>query len=153
MTGLAAVFVLSAACSSDTATTTTTTKAGGAGATAGPTFAATLVGSTEIPGPGDSNGSGSARVTLNAITGEVCFDMTVNGIAQASAAHIHEGGPGVAGPVVVPLTAPTSGTTKACVPVEKEVVGRILSNPPGHYVNVHTDDFPGGAVRGQLSLS
>src|SRR5204863_8100291 len=30
------------------------------------------------------------------------------------------------------------------------LLGRLLKNPPGFYVNLHTSVFGGGAIRGQL---
>ena len=75
------------------------------------------------------------------------------GTADApTAAHIHEGGPGVAGPVIVPLEAPADGLSKGCVEVDSLIVEGILTNPGGYYVNVHTPSLPDGAVRGQLML-
>jgi hypothetical protein len=30
------------------------------------------------------------------------------------------------------------------------VISDLLANPQNYYVNIHTTDFPGGAIRGQL---
>ena len=49
----------------------------------------TLSGAAEVPGRGDPDGSGTATLTLNHGQGEVCFELTVSGIAPATAAHIH----------------------------------------------------------------
>jgi hypothetical protein len=69
-------------------------------------------------------------------------------------AHIHAGGKSVAaGPIVVPLfTSPKSGSKfEGCVKnVKKSLISKILKHPSRYYVNVHTMDFPGGAIRGQL---
>jgi hypothetical protein len=75
----------------------------------------------------------------------------VSGIAPATAAHIHVGAAGVAGPVVVPLAPPT-GTSSGCVTgVSPELIKAITQNPQNYYVNVHNAEFPAGALRGQLS--
>ena len=57
--------------------------------TSGRPFRTSLTGEAEVPGPGDPDGSGEASVRLNPGRGEVCFDLTVQGIEPATAAHIH----------------------------------------------------------------
>ncbi|HZX50162.1 MAG TPA: CHRD domain-containing protein [Candidatus Paceibacterota bacterium] len=114
---------------------------------------ANLTGAAEVPGPGDPDGSGSAHITLNQGQGEVCFEIAVQNISlPATGTHIHAAPAGVAGPVVVPLTPPdASGTSSGCVDADEELIKAIRQNPEAYYVNVHTTDFPAGAVRGQLS--
>ena len=114
-------------------------------------LSATLTGAAEVPGPGDPDGSGAASITLNGGQGSVCFELIVSDIAPATAAHIHVAPAGVAGPVVVPLAPPTSGTSSGCVSADTDLIKAIKKNPAGYYVNVHNADFPAGAVRGQLS--
>jgi hypothetical protein len=114
-------------------------------------FTTTLTGAAEVPGPGDPDGSGTATITLNHGQGEVCWELTVSGIAPATAAHIHVGSADVAGPVVVGLSAPTSGSSSGCATVDRDLIKAIIQNPEGYYVNVHNAEFPAGALRGQLS--
>lgn len=115
-------------------------------------FSTTLTGAAEVPGPGDPDGTGSAHITLNQGQAEVCFELVVSGIEPATGAHIHVGTADVAGPVVVPLTPPTDGSSSGCVSdVDPELIKAIRQNPENYYVNVHNADFPAGALRGQLS--
>ena len=111
----------------------------------------TLTGAAEVPGPGDTDGAGTASITLNPGKGQVCYELTVSNIGAANAAHIHSGAADVAGPVVVGLDAPSSGSSKGCADLDKEKVKDIIQNPANYYVNVHNAEFPNGAVRGQLS--
>lgn len=113
-------------------------------------LSASLTGAAEVPGPGDTDGGGSARITVNPGQGEICYKITVRDIVPATAAHIHKGGRTVAGPVVRGLGAPTSGSSEGCAPVTRELALDILKNPANYYVNVHNSQFPAGAVRGQL---
>lgn len=113
-------------------------------------LSAEMTGAQEVPGPGDPDGSGSAEVTVNPGTGEVCYTLTVTNIAPALAAHIHVGAAGVAGPVVVPLLAPSGGSSSDCVEVDRELALALVQSPENYYVNVHNSAFPAGAVRGQL---
>lgn len=111
----------------------------------------TLSGAAERPGPGDPDGAGTATVTVNPGQKRICYELTVTNIATATAAHIHEGAPDVAGPVRVSLAAPADGDSSGCVDVARELALDILKDPGDYYVNVHNADFPGGAVRGQLA--
>ena len=110
----------------------------------------TLTGAAEVPGPGDTDGTGTASITLNHGQGEVCYELTVDKIAAANAAHIHVGAVDKAGPPVMNLTPPTNGSSKGCAPLEKDKIKDIMQNPANYYVNIHNADFPDGAVRGQL---
>jgi hypothetical protein len=88
----------------------------------------------------------------------VCYSLIVMRIGPATGAHIHRGGPGVNGSIVLPLRAPTHprgapeglATSSGCLATPEATVNAIRARPTGFYVNVHTSDFPGGAVRGQL---
>ena len=103
---------------------------------------------TTLAGP-DPDGSGSASVKVDGA--QVCYELKVAGIAPATAAHIHKAPAGSNGPPVVNLTAPASGSSSGCVAAEAALAADIAANPQGYYVNVHTPEFPPGAVRGQLS--
>ena len=112
---------------------------------------ATLSGANEVPGPGSPSGAGTARVTPNLDDGSLCYELTVTLDPPATAAHIHRGPADVAGPVVVPFDAPTSGSANGCIMgSDLALIGEIENNPAGFYVNVHNADFPAGAIRGQL---
>lgn len=125
----------------------------GIAADGGRKFITTLTGAAEVPGPGDPDGTGTARITLNPGTGQVCWEIQVAGITlPATGAHIHEGAVGVAGPVDVALSAPDAdGFASGCTTVDREEILEIIQHPEEYYVNVHTSDYPGGALRGQLS--
>jgi hypothetical protein len=115
---------------------------------------AELEGANEVPGPGDEDGYGVAFVSIDASSDTVCYDVAVANITlPAAAQHIHVNAEGQAGPVVVPFpTAPDEqGMASGCTTADTEgLLETIVSNPEGYYVNVHTSDFPDGAVRGQL---
>lgn len=120
--------------------------------TGGRPLTATLTGAAEVPGPGDPDGRGQATIRLNQGQGRVCFVLTASNITlPAAAAHIHVGGSTVAGPVVVGLTPPdATGTSFGCVSAQRDLIAAIRKNASNYYVNVHTSDYPAGAIRGQL---
>jgi hypothetical protein len=114
-------------------------------------FNATLTGAAETPVAGDPDGTGQAVVAVDVTAGRACVYTSVAAIdLPAISAHIHAGVAGLAGAVVVPLTAPTLAVAASCGQPGAGVVSNLLASPAGHYVNVHTTPFPGGALRGQL---
>jgi hypothetical protein len=102
---------------------------------------------------GDADGTGFATIAINIGQREVCWDLQATGVQlPATAAHIHRAAPGLSGPIVVGLSAPdASGTASGCTNVaNRDLLKDILQQPEGFYVNVHTAEFPAGAIRAQL---
>jgi hypothetical protein len=116
----------------------------------GRVLSTTLTGAAEVPGPGDPDGAGTAVLRVNPGQKEVCYTLTASGIAAAVAAHIHVGTVTQSGPVVVGLVAPATGSSSACAAVSRELAIALIQHPENYYVNVHTSEFPAGAIRGQL---
>jgi hypothetical protein len=116
-------------------------------------FRAAMLGANEKPSPADPNGTGAGQFFVNADTGRLCYALAVKGVAlPAAAAHIHKGDANTAGPVVIPFTAPNAdGVSSACVSADPALLKDLVANPAGYYANVHTRQFAGGAVRGQLT--
>jgi hypothetical protein len=121
--------------------------------TVGESWSAALVGAQEVPGPGDPDGTGTVRLTADSATDTICYTLDVRGISRPTAAHVHKGALGVAGPPVLPLAPPVTGRSKECLDVDKALAAAIIANPAGYYVNVHTADHPKGAIRGQLAAA
>ncbi len=120
------------------------------GCNGGRPLSTTLTGAAEVPRPGDPDGSGTANLRVNPGQECISYDLDVEGIAPATAAHIHEAPAGAAGLPVVGLAPPTSGSSSGTVSVDRELAKDILKNPENYYVNVHNAEFPAGALRGQL---
>jgi hypothetical protein len=110
-----------------------------------------MTGIQEVPGPGDPDGNGTAEVRVDPRTGEVCWNLYARQIEPATAAHIHRGTAGVAGPPVVTLTTPdANGRSQGCQIVDLGLARQIGMRGYDFYVNVHTLPHPAGAIRGQL---
>jgi hypothetical protein len=138
------------------------------------TFTAALNPANEVPPitNADSTGSGTGtfkmdltRDSAGAITAaKATFVYSLSGFpagTQVRLTHIHEGGPGVPGGVVIdsgltaanPITLPNgtlSNQTFSNIDVTPALAQRVIDNPNGFYFNVHTVLNPGGAVRAQL---
>ena len=116
------------------------------------TLETSLTGEKEVPGPGDPNGRGEAEVKVH--NAKVCYTLTFKRIAPATAAHIHQGGPSVAGPVVVTLferpNNPVERHISRCVDISRSLSEALREHPSHYYVNVHNEPYPDGAIRGQL---
>ena len=112
-------------------------------------FTATLSGSNEVPA-GDAGMTGSATVTVDTSSGQVCAKVTSN-VAGAVAMHIHKGASGANGPVEVALDVKAINGASICATATTAVASAIAADPAGYYVNIHTPEKPGGALRGQLA--
>ena len=116
------------------------------------TYNARLSGAQEV-GAGDADGSASAEISVSDRLNQVCWDVTgIRNIGDVTGAHIHKCAAGVNGPVVVMLTKSNQGTWKGCADRGTEwTQDMIKANYSGFYVNIHTAEYPGGAIRGQLT--
>ena len=118
-----------------------------------------LTGEAEVPGPGDPDATGTAAILVVPAADLICYQLTWQNIdGTVFGAHIHEGAADEAGPVVVtlfggPLEPSTefsgTGSFQSCTSsVEAD---DIAENPENYYINIHSDVYPDGAIRGQLA--
>lgn len=130
-------------------------------------FVTRLLGANEVPNSvpatatNDPDGFGSAAVTfdLAATIPNVCWDLSYGNLTGTpTAAHIHgPAAPGNNAAVVIaftPFSALGATSATGCRDLtapEAVIAADIVANPTTYYVNVHTSDFPGGAIRGQLA--
>ncbi|HUE86064.1 MAG TPA: CHRD domain-containing protein [Vicinamibacterales bacterium] len=131
------------------------------------TLTANLSGANETPAPGVLTGAfGTATVTWNQTTQTLTWIIDIwNMPSGTSNAHFHVGGPGVAGPTVVNIAFPanisndyrlTGSATSANLNVRAEQgirswddFGQSLLGGQ-IYINIHSNNNPGGEVRGQV---
>lgn len=113
-------------------------------------FEANLSSANEVPAV-DSAAAGRAVLAL--ITNTLYYRVLVADIDKVTASHIHDGAPGVNGPVIIPLFTgsgvfdpanPISGT----VTLTPTQVAKLMAGD--YYINVHTSDVPSGEIRGQV---
>lgn len=97
-------------------------------------------------------GSGTFVARSNIGQGRICWKLTVTGLADVTAAHIHYGTGPNATQIAVPLALPTpfTGTATGCANAARALVKQILVKPGNFYVNVHTTTYPSGAISGIL---
>lgn len=111
-------------------------------------FTANLTAGEEVP-PSNSSGSGTADITWNSDTKELSWSIEFSGLTgPATAAHFH--GPAAKGEnagVAVPIDdieSPSEGMAT----LTDEQAAQLADGK--WYVNVHTDAFPNGEIRGQV---
>ncbi len=129
------------------------------------TFKAALSGAEEVPAA-KTNGKGEATFRLVKGGEALAYKVTVEGLKDVTAAHIHQGKKGQNGPPVVNLFAgpekkgKVSGVlAEGTVPADK-MFGPLTGKPikalidmiesGDAYVNVHTKGHPEGEIRGQI---
>lgn len=104
-----------------------------------------------VPNQGDLDGLGSVTLFVSESEGTICAAVQVVDIGlPATGAHIHEAPAGSNGPIVAPFISPgADGTSFSCVD-DDDLLTDFLATPTDYYFNVHNDDFPDGALRGQF---
>ncbi|MEV4329606.1 CHRD domain-containing protein [Streptomyces sp. NPDC049597] len=121
------------------------------------TFAAVLTGAHEVAekgGPAVNDPDGRAVALVKVKGDRVVFAMQWKGFVP-SQGHIHEGAAGRNGDVKVPLFGTEMPDTVHSaaghtVLTDAKLADSIREHPSGFYLNLHSKEFPGGAVRGQL---
>ena len=109
---------------------------------------ATLAGAGETKG-GDPDGAAHFTVELDPATNDFCYALWTEKVGKPTMAHLHEGVAGADGPVLFAIEV-TGKANDMCIAIDQAKLEPIVAKPETYYVNVHTADFPAGAVRGQL---
>lgn len=122
------------------------------------TFTATLTGASEVPAV-NTTGSGTVRFTVRNDS-TIAFEVTLTGVPDVTAAHIHLGKAGANGsPVVTLLKGAEPGGMAHGTITPKDLHGTTMSQllaamkSGGAYVNVHTKAHPGGELRGEIEAA
>jgi hypothetical protein len=111
-------------------------------------------GANEVPPIPGSDLMGTAQVTINLATSELCWELEYTTSLQVTAAHIHRGVAGMNGPVVFGFFNPPPSTVpvnEGCRSGNPALLADIAAHPGNYYVNLHTTAHPGGEARGQLT--
>ena len=109
----------------------------------------------EVPAPtGDvsaARGTFTATATKSGTGAMLAWQLTFSGLTgRATAAHIHIGARGVAGPVSVPLCGPCEADTTGTATVNATVLQALQAGLA--YANVHTPTNRAGEIRGQVAV-
>lgn len=111
------------------------------------TFNDPMDGLQEVP-PNASPATGTIVGTYDDVTNFLDITVTFSGLtATQTNAHIHRGAVGVAGPVVfgIPLGSPSVFSTTLDATQEADLLAGL------YYVNIHSQNFPAGEIRGQMN--
>ena len=129
------------------------------------TFKAKLTGKEVVPAA-MTKAKGEADLKLSKDGKELTYNLKVKGIGNVTAAHIHTGKKGEnGGPVAGLFAGPKkagkfSGVLAKGAIMDKDLIGPLagktvadlvaMIKSGGAYVNVHTDKYPDGEIRGQI---
>jgi hypothetical protein len=130
-----------------------------------PKFTINLTGSEEVP-PVQTNATGTAEISAFDISSDsVSYGINATNISGVTTAHTHLGKPGENGPIVVtffnysgprPINEVMEGGTITADKLEGPLKGKPLSELAvagangSLYVNIHTEQYPNGEIRGQI---
>ncbi|NUQ99329.1 MAG: CHRD domain-containing protein, partial [Streptomyces sp.] len=126
--------------------------------TGGTLLAASLRGANEVPvagGPAVGDQDGAALEFIKVQDDKVSVAVTWRGTGKPTMLHIHQGAKGTNGGVKVDFTDLLKNSRRHSVTGTVEVkdatlLAALKTDPGSFYANLHTTEFPGGAVRGQL---
>jgi len=112
---------------------------------------ARLSGGNEVPAV-TTDAVGVASIHFNEDRTKATVNATVSNLSSAfTGVHIHEGSPGTNGPVLIGLTESyDNGRVTAEFDVDKALLARLVNGEL--YFNLHTENNPGGELRGNLAL-
>jgi hypothetical protein len=115
------------------------------------THRASLLGSNIIGGTGEADGFAKAEVSVIDTLDRVCYEInTVNNLGKIRSVAVHQGDAKTNGPVVLDFVKAKTSGWKNCINVDEAVENSLRKLKSPFYILVKTDNFPDGAVRGQL---
>src|SRR5690242_14846036 len=137
---------------------TVVAQSGVVGGSGGTILATSLRGANEVPvqgGPAVGDKDGAALEFIKVKGDKVSVAVTWRGTGRPTMLHIHQGAKGTNGGVKIDFTKLLGrikghhvvGTVKV---KDAALLDRLKNDPGAFYANLHTAEFPGGAVRGQL---
>jgi len=128
-------------------------------------YIAILNGKNEVPSHSDVTATGMAGFIVNIAKTKIWYQIEAEGLKKVTQAHIHSGKSGENGPVVATLFKGNKDTVNGAL-VQGSITSDKLVGPlkgksisdlvnliekSSAYVNVHTESFPDGEIRGQIS--
>ena len=115
-------------------------------------FTTRLSGANEVPA-NSSTGTGFGRVVLNAAENQITASVYWEGLgSNTTAGHIHTGAVGVSGGITFDMAPPTGATRGSVVEKTFAITPTQVATlrAGGMYFNIHSTNFSGGEIRGQL---
>lgn len=106
---------------------------------------ANINGAQQVPANA-STATGTFAGTYDSSNKQLTYTVTFQGLTPTSA-HIHTGAPGASGAVAIPFTSLTSPIT-GTVSLTADQANSLLVT--GMYVNIHSSNFGGGEIRGDI---
>jgi len=114
-------------------------------------YTAYLGGGSIAPGQkGHLYGSGFADFWVGKPPLLFCYRLRTDKVGTVTSAHLHRAPEFSIGLPVLDLDAPTAGYSHACTRVSRRLMADLRAEPEAFYVDIHTPEFPLGALRGQL---
>ncbi|HEY0625954.1 MAG TPA: CHRD domain-containing protein [Allosphingosinicella sp.] len=99
---------------------------------------------------GHRYGSGHASAWIERPPYRFCYSLSVAKVDGVTAAHLHRGPATSVGMEVLTLRPPVDGRSDGCLSPGRAILRQIKARPESFYIDIHSAEFPEGAIRGQL---
>ena len=128
-------------------------------------YIAILNGKNEVPSHSDVTATGMSGFIVNTAKTKIWYQIEAEGLKKVTQAHIHSGNSGENGPIVATLFKGVKDSVNGAL-VQGSITSEKLEGPlkgksisdlvdliekSSAYVNIHTQSFPDGEMRGQIS--
>lgn len=110
-----------------------------------------LTGAADSSLHGGPDGAPTLRLNLKPNQNKICYELAGTGVSSGvSTIQIHSGAMDQVGPSVLSFTTTGAESNNDCATLEHDRVMDIVRNPENYYATVDNNDFPNGALHGQL---
>ena len=99
---------------------------------------------------GDPDGKRTLKLNLQPSENKICYELSVAGLSGVSRVQISSGSMDQPGTAIVSFSPISAANANDCATLGHDQVMNLVRSPENYYATVENEEFPSGAIRGQL---